>query len=273
VTHDSDNARPCVRGDRCASRDANGQPALGPRALCDPDRLIVHRGLEQLPELYVELYLRLGARGSQAGGDSVRISGRGKHPPVPIRLDIDALMARIVEVLSSWDERVRHVARLSGPDTETGRHRRGGVALSTMCRTLAAHLDVLLALDAEPMNRTFDEGAVPDLDDDVEGQVRPAGWAVITVTLDGGDAALEILRLCAQARAKLGYTPQDQLLLSRCWDCDAPGKLVRHDGAAGLDDHVKCDNCGSEYVGPRLVRLMTDEETAAQKRATRKAAS
>ena len=251
--------RPCARGRWCASRDANGEPALGPRALCSTDRDFLVSAIERLPEMYTELYLRLGEKG--AGGDSLRVSGGAKTPPVPINLGTDALMRRMVDVLSSWDERVRFVARLAGPDTNEGRRRRAGVAVDAMCRTLAAHVDALLALEAEPMARDMDISGHPRLPEDAVGVVHTsAGWISYQTDLDGGDAATEIFALHALCRSRLGLTRKSVLLRSRCWDCDASGKLVREDGAAGLEDGVTCRACGTEYMGERLARLMADEE-------------
>jgi hypothetical protein len=255
-----DAQRPCARGERCATRDYNKQPAFGPRALCSTDRDFLVRAIEQLPEMYLELYMTLGEKGA-AGEDTPRVSGGGKTAPIPIRADVDALMRRIIDVLSSWDERVRTVARLAGPDTEEARRRRAGVAMSTMCRTLTAHVDVLLALEPEPMMRDMDLAGHTRLPEDAVGVVHTSGdWISYQTSLGGGDAAQEAFALHAACRSKLGYTRKSVLLRSRCWDCDASGKLVRADGAAGLDDHVSCRACRAEYVGERLVELMAAEE-------------
>lgn len=263
--------QPCARGERCASRDRNNQPALGPRALCSADRDILLRAIENLPELYLELWMRLGHKGS--GSDGPRVSGGGKTPPTPIRLDIEALMTRFVEVLSSWEERVRVVARLAGPDTDSSRRRRDSVAITTACRTLAAHVDALLALDAEPMMRSIDVGAHDRLPTDAIGLVHPAaGWISYHTELDGGDAAREIFALQQAGRSKLGHTPRHHDLLTACWNPDCEQRMLRRqDGSAGMDDHVHCRACGAEYAGEHLQRLMVEEELAQQRRAQKQA--
>jgi len=99
------------------------------------------------------------------------------------------------------------------------------------------------------------------LPEDAVGMVHTsAGWISYQTSLDGGDAALEVFSLHAACRSKLGYTRRSVLLRSRCWDCDASGKLVRDDGAAGLDDFVTCRACRSEYVGERLALLIAAED-------------
>lgn len=266
----SDAQRPCARGKHCASRNSNGDPMEGPRALCSTDRDFLVAAIERLPEMYTELYLQLGEKGT--GGDSLRVSGGGKTPPVPINLGTDALMRRILDVLSSWDERVRNVARLSGPDTDDARRRRAGVAMTTMCRTLAAHVDALLALEAEPMMRDMDISGHPRLPEDAVGVVHTsAGWISYQTDLDGGDAATEVFALHALCRSRLGLTRKSVLLRSRCWDCDASGKLVQEDGAAGLDDHITCRACGTEYMGERLALLMAAEDRIMKEIAGKKA--
>jgi hypothetical protein len=265
-----DAQRPCARGKYCNSRNQNHEPALGPRALCSADRDALVRALEQIPEMYLELFMILGEKGS-GGGDGPRVSGGAKTPPIPVRPDVNALMVRIVEELTSWDARVRFVARLDLSGHE--QQRRDSVAMSTACRTLAAHVDALLALESETMNRSVAENAVASLPDDTEGHVRPAGWAILRKELGGAEAAVEIFSLHAACRSKLGYTRRSVLLRSRCWDCDASGKLVREDGSAGLDDHVSCRACRVEYAGERLALLMAAEARIMKEIASGKKAS
>jgi hypothetical protein len=263
--------RPCARGKWCASRDRNNDPAQGPRALCSVDRDFLIEAIGRLPEMYLELYLILGERG--AGSDGPRVSGGGKTPPIPVRPDVDALMRRIVDVLSSWEERVRVVARLSGPDTGLSRRRRDGVAMSTMCRTLAAHVDVLLALEAEPMMRDMDISLHQRLPEDATGFVHTsAGWIGYQTELGGGDAAREIFSLHEACRSKLGWRPQHVDLLTPCWRCEQR-MLRRWDGSTGLDDHVECRaaDCRERYEGERLARLMVEEDLAQQRRARKEA--
>jgi hypothetical protein len=77
--------------------------------------------------------------------------------------------------------------------------------------------------------------------------------------------------LHALCRSRLGLTRKSVLLRSRCWDCDASGKLVREDGAAGLEDHVTCRACGTEYMGERLALLMAAEDRIMKEIAGKKA--
>jgi hypothetical protein len=213
--------------------------------------------------MYLELYLILGERGS--GADGPRVSGGAKTPPIPWRPDVNALMVRIVEELSSWEWRVREVARLDITGMEMPR--RDSVAMSTACRTLATHVDVLLALTPEPMNRTVGESVVASLPDDAEGNVRPAGWAILRKELGGADAAVEIFTLLEKCKSKLGWRAQHEDLLSPCWNEECEQRMLRRwDGSTGLDDFVECRNCGWRYEGEQLQGLMVEEELAQQRR-------
>jgi hypothetical protein len=263
--------RSCARGKHCASRNSNGEPALGPRALCSADKDFLVAALEALPDMYLELYLILGEKGS-GSGDGPRVSGGAKTPPIPIRPDVNALMARIVEELTSWDARVRFIANrdLKGHEER----RRAGVAMSTACRTLAANVDVLLALEPETMNRSVAEGVVASRPEDTEGHVRPAGWAILRKELGGADAAVEIFTLFEKCKSKLGWRPQHQDLLTPCWNPDCEQRMLRRwDGSMGLDDFVECraDRCGWKYEGEQLQRLMVAEELAQQRRGQKEA--
>lgn len=244
--------RPCARGDRCAERGPGNTPQLGPRAFCTTDRARIASALEWIPTAYIELYMRLGDKGSGVGG---RVSG-SRTPPVPPNLGVDALMVDIVRVLGSWDERVRVVANLR----ELSLAMRDGVALTTMVRTLSAHLDALLALPEEPMLRSVSIQQAAELPPGTVGNVRPAaGYADVMLDLSGADAGLEILRLHGRARHMLGYTAQHQDLPVPCWNCGLR-TVRRWDGTAGLADEAECMECRERYTADRYALLMREVE-------------
>jgi hypothetical protein len=248
----------CARGRHCASRDEKGIPPWGPRAFCEPDRTRIQAvlGPQELPALYRELGARIGDKKT---GDGPRVSGGGKTPPVPINLATDAFMRLTVDIVLSWEQRVRAAARLA--DTDPPRNGDHTAALDRACRTLAAHIDTLLGLEPDGMRRYEDIHRREHLPEDAQGVVHPsAGWIEYNTNLSGADAGIELLNLHHRALARLGYKPQHVQLLSRCWDCGGTGKLVRRDGTAGLADEVTCNACRTVYVGPRLAHLMADEE-------------
>lgn len=256
-----DAGRLCARGKHCASRDENGIPSWGPRAFCEADRGHIRNvlGKGQLPALYRELGARIGDKSVR--GDALRVTGGARTPPVPLNLGVDALMRQTVAVVTSWDERVRTVVRLTEPDTLTSRRIDQRSVFTDACATLAAHIDTLLGLQPDAMMRSMDLSRREYLPEDTHAMVHVSGeWISYTVDLSGADAGVEVLNLYHRCLGMLGYRPQHVLLRSRCWDCDASGKLVRYDGTAGLAEHVSCQACRVEYVGQRLVLLMAAEE-------------
>jgi hypothetical protein len=263
--------RPCARGEHCAARTAetiNGERVVTPAAtyqpLCRTDRGLVEAALDELPERYLELAFMLG---SKTRSDGPRVSG-SRSAPIPLRMDVDELMVKVVSVISSWDERVRDIPqlKLSGPDTEASRHRRGEVALTRMCATLTKHLDALLALPAGPMVRYVPLTAALDLDDDTEGRARPAGYAELLADLSGADAGLEILALERDCRHMIGWTARHVRLPVPCDRCDSIA-LVQWDGATGLEEGAYCTSCGYEYTDNEYVLLRSrvyEDEVARQ---------
>lgn len=266
MAYTSDDQKPCARGDRCAER-TNGQPALGPRAFCATDHQIVGRALTWLPAAYVDLHQRLGERTTSR---TERVSS-SRTPAVPINLAVDSLLTDMVGLLESWAERVRHVARLSERSTEKSRHRRDAVVVVTAVQTLTAHLDVLLALPAEPMPRFLQLRDAAALADGVTGIVR-AYDVIANPELSGADAGLEILHLHARARSMLGLTPRHEDLPVPCWSCGL--KAVRRwDGSAGLADEAECSGCGETYTHDRYTLLIRQVAELQRSKGTRQASA
>jgi hypothetical protein len=258
---DSDNGlHDCARGDRCAGRKSvqgdDGKhvvvPAQTYTAYCPADRDRLAGVLGELPRRYAELAALIGDKGRP---DGPRVSGGGKNPPIPINEGVDAFLRQIVEVLASWEERVRHVDRLA----DVSGRRRDAQAVKVACGILTLRVDALLALPPDAMYRTCDLSRAEDLPQGTVGWVHPdAGWVEWNPDLGGVEAGTEIFNLHHRLMSRLGLTPQHHDLRTACWECEIP-RLRRWDGSAGLEDHVTCRNCGVEYLGDRLARLMADE--------------
>jgi hypothetical protein len=266
--------RPCARGDRCLEGTAVPQPgaariiepALGYRALCDSDRTFLLTVMEALPGYYRELGHRIGDR---TPGHGEKVSG-SREAPIPVNVTVDELMAEMVNTIASWSVRVEDVAELTGGLGD--RTSRGYTAepFTTMCELLAAHLDAVLSLEAEPMTRFVTIQQAREMQAaGVPGDVHPhAGYAEVTPDLNGADAALELFKLNARCRWLLGYTSKDQKIAGRCLGCEQIDVLVRPDGAAGLADYAECSACGTRYFGAEYSNLMRDvyEQAVAQQR-------
>jgi hypothetical protein len=264
--------RDCARGDRCAARKTvpgdDGKyiavPAQTYRPFCDADVTRIRDCLNDLPRRYVELAVRIG---DKSISDGPRVSGgRGVAPPIPINTGVEAFQQQITEIVTSWEERVRDAAHLA----DVSGNRRAGHAVKVACQVLAAHVHALLALPPDSMYRTVDIARAEHVPDTAVGYVHDGGWIGYNDDLSGVEAGVEILNLHHRCIARLGWTPQHHDLRTACWDCEVP-RLRRWDGTVGLEDHVVCRNCGSEYLGDRLKRLMVEEENAIQKRQARQA--
>jgi hypothetical protein len=254
--------KPCARGEYCVNRDHDGNPALGPRVLCANDRAYLIKTINRIPEVYLELYLMIGDKGGVIDGP--RVSGGGKNPPIPLRADVDALMRSVIDVISSWDERIRTVMNLS--EQIITRRRQNGFAMGTTCEFIAKHVDTLLSLEPAWTWRSVDVTRTKDVPKDAVSVVHDdAGWLSYETEMSGADAAIELFALFSRCQSKLGHTPRHQDLLTPCQQCDQR-MLRRWDGAAGLEDHVECRSCGTRYLGEDLAKLMEEEEAVMKKR-------
>lgn len=269
VGDEDEGLHDCARGERCAARktvagDGGARvivPAQTYRAFCEADRDRIKDCLEDLPARYGELRARIGDKGR---ADGPRVSGGGKNPPVPINLGVDALIRQIEEIVLSWDERVRAVARLA--DLAAPSH---AAAVTAACGLLTGHVDALLGLDNDWMARTMDLARHEHLPEDANGWVHPAAeWILYHTDLGGEHAGREVLNLHHRCLKVLGRTPLHHDLIVPCWECGERA-LHRHDGSAGLADHVQCLGCREQYLGSRLRSLMVEEEQAQQRKADR----
>lgn len=266
-----DNAmHDCARGERCAARKTvageDGKrfivPAQTYRNFCETDRSRIHDVLADLPARYAELGGRIGDKGQL---DGPRVSGGTRTPAPPMNLGVEAFMQQIGEVVLSWEERVRQAANLSAVFRR--RDTPGGVR--DACRLLVAHVDALLSLVPDAMTRTMDIARHEYLPDDATGWVHlGADWVEYNTVLGGVEAGTETLNLHHRCLARLGRTPQHHDLITACWAC-GERKLRRHDGTAGLADHVECLKCNEQYLGSRLLSLMVEEDQAQQRKRDR----
>lgn len=277
---DEDGQRPCARGDRCASATitvVNGErvvePARSYRTLCDADRGLALRCLEQLPAYYSELGDRIGEKSTSVGP---KVSG-SREAPIPINLSFDELRTELVDVIASWAGRVYRVANLTGTvDTDNRTAASAEGSFRAMCETLGAHLDALLALPAEPMARFLPLAEADKLPEGTPVHRNYwGGYAHVIVDLDGANAALEIFRLNGRCRWLLGHTGKDEKIPGRCFSCDQLDVLIRPDSSAGLMDHAECSACGARYFGAEYTMLLRAayEAGLTKKRSTQQEAS
>ncbi|NRQ36010.1 hypothetical protein HII36_29875 [Nonomuraea sp. NN258] len=241
----ADEMHPCARGTRCAARTKDG-PALSYRPFCDTDRSLIAQAIQGMPLLYAAMADLLVA--DRSGGfayDAVRVT-TSQGRPVPINLDADASQREMAEILVSWEERVRDVARMPALDTAASRGQRLGVLIAQAVTVLAPRLDALLALQAAPMVRG--------------GEL---------VDLDGAGAGLEILDVRRRAVARLPESGGDDRPLSvPCGGCGWRGLIEVLDFLGHLAG-ARCRQCGHRYDVEGLAEL----RAATLRRAARRAAA
>ena len=240
--------RECARGSWCLGKTtAIGEddqpvttPALTHDPYCEKCRNAVWRALDDIPELWVRLHQELGAKGQA----SERVTIKGNSAPIPLRADVDALLREHLDILASWDERVRIDASLVLPDTQATRLRPDhGRMVAAMARTLREHLDRLLTLPADAMSRSYSLHDLAKIPEGCHGRTnRIGGYAEVTVELSGEDAGGEILQLHYRTRSVLGETRMTERLDVPCPDpaCDLL-MLERRQGSAY---EAECRACG-----------------------------
>ncbi len=251
--------RACARGDYCKSATVRWEddkrvvfPALGYRAFCEADRADIVTALASFGDMYPQLHAELGEHGSQ---QSPIRSPFG--PQLPVRGDVDAVMRRLVLVLTSWEARVRAIARLEdAPST-----RDLAAVVTRASTTLHRHVDALLALEPAWMARTIPADRAGNemvlirrehWDDD---RHLLTGDVTVLNQLDGATAGLEILHLHSRGRSVLGeIEPRpDNLVGVACYRCQR--KALRRADPPRRDDeplwYSRCKMCEHQMTEPQ----------------------
>jgi hypothetical protein len=252
----------CACGRGCAEGDYAGNPKVGPRAFCETDATHIGSAIRALPEMYVELRLKLAKSQQQ----EERVSG-SREAPTPLDLRVEAFMRHVILVAVSWEEQVRAAADLSQPDGRV----RDGIALARACRLLGGdspsrtgHLSTLLMLEPEDKNRPL-PGSVMlrELEPGSSVRIDDAGDAWQKREMGGADAGLEFLALNGHCRSLLGLTLQRRRVPLRCDARDGDGRLCgqltlvqREALAGGWEPVVRCTACGRAHIGEAFELLM-----------------
>lgn len=230
----TEGQRECHRGDWCegyrlvpaGDGTSKRAPGLTYQAFCQADTARIAGCLdpdEGLPAAYRRLEQDIGDPARR--GEMIRVPF---GPKMVLSEYYDTLMRRIVEVLCSYEERVRTIGRLVPLDTKGSAlraNRHGARVTADAARTLAheQNLSALLALPAGPMFRhipspelkaaTGIRAAGPVLELWQEAIVYGNGYgtATILVALSGASAGIEILdlqRRCLSALGEVATRPE-----------------------------------------------------------------
>lgn len=224
--------RRCAREAWCSAKTRDAEsgewlPAAANQPLCPADRTVLITYLGELPGCYDRLQGR--------ATDPVKTGRAVRVPPgsrVLVSPEADALMRETAATLAGWAARVRAVPQLSL--THHGQVPGSLEAVRADCATLTAHPDPLLALAPAPMTRTWSwrpgEAMPADMEKaiaDLRVKYAGDGWATALTSLDGEDAALEILDLRHRIVRFLNETPAPPELLDGipCRACEAMSSL------------------------------------------------
>ena len=207
MTQPSD--RRCARAEHCGNAEPTDQGLAGAWAepgspYCRRCTTAAARTLWAMPARYAWLRHHIGYK---PAGHGDPVSG-SREAPLPLRLDIDALICDMVLILVSWEERVADQAGLDRPAADVSRRRRDEVAIPAAVATLHPRMDMLLQLPPQPMMRTatLTRNAPPPPAGST-GVVYPlAGFIRYNQELSGADAGREIFRLAWMSRRLLGET-------------------------------------------------------------------
>lgn len=220
----TEGQRECLRAEWCYGRTittVDGQTAikgaLTYRPLCDRCERYLGECVAKFPPAWIRLEYELAYRSS--GGQNVR-SPFG--PRVPLREDIDALMRLMAAVSCSWEARIRAQAKLS--------LRNPGAPVATFesvrqsAHIIGNNSTVLLALPPKwmtftiplPPGRHGKDAAISDETGELIERVKEfaetdlvrlgVDFLTVMVERDGGDGAMELLRLHHKALSILGET-------------------------------------------------------------------
>lgn len=229
----------CYRGERCTEWEWVEDPAGGPglarvgreinttSGLCLACVRHTERALAELPRDYTELHLMLGRGMGAAAGEPV---SRSRELPVPLRLDVEAVLSAMLAETTCWAEAVAEPLNVAWDSTLVDHHTRPGVAMQRACQLLAGALSPLLAVR-----------------DWTRMVWLPDGWGALPEARDGVDGAVTLLELHHQARRVTGMTRLRHRMPVPCPNrvprpCERM-TLIRDDG----DDYVYCTSCGVWY--------------------------
>lgn len=226
MTAPRDTSR-CAAGMRCRAYQHDLGPAQLYTAvpLCDSCISHTQTTLRQLKHDWYDL-AQVIARTSRPGE---MISG-SREAPIPIRVDVEAIQAEILHVLTTWETALRRHEHLSAP--RPGRVR-AGYAVHRATDLLHLMAPIVAALPPTP--------------------VRPTGPTDDIELVTGAQALLELPHLHDRAQHALGLTDTTTDLPGRCTGCGVANTEARIGTQPTLhringNDTVACRSCGKRIT-------------------------
>lgn len=274
---DSDTgARSCAVGRHCGEADFAGNPQLGPRAFCTTDERRIGEAVRDLPGRYVELHAKLGEKSQ---GDGIRVAGGDTSAPLPLNPGVDEFLRYLELVVLTWEERVRTAQGLSNPDScpfcrgdgchgcawSGVRRWRPGEAVDRACRLLGSRIPALLSLPPDETVRPLSPedpqhpGSVLFADSSGDWYERRP--------MDGTDAGLEFLALNGKMRGRLGLNLRSERVPVPCPACGMLALKQRETPGGGLEDLIRCSDCGTRFIGDELGAIVEAYRAAREEQA------
>lgn len=223
MTTPHDTSR-CAAGMRCRAYQYDVGPAqlYTSVPLCDSCVAYAQTTIRQLRHDWADLAQHI-ARTSRPG----EVISGSRDAPIPIRVDVEALQAEIVHVLTTWEMILRRHERLSPPPP--GRVR-PGYAVRRASDLLRLMAPIVATIPPTP--------------------VRPTGATDDIELVSGAQALLELPHLHDRAMHALGLTDITTDLPGRCTNCGVALTDSRVDPRTALhrlngNDTVMCRVCGN----------------------------
>jgi hypothetical protein len=256
---DAEAGEPCARGDWCEERTVrieNGERKVTPartwRAFCESCSRHIGRCLSEPEAGLTALYVRMAAELGEARQSEILIRVPF-GPAIPLSEAIDAHMRAMTEIMCSWEERIRDVARLSAiPDDVVNRPQDRLCDLERSLSVISPRLSVLLGLGPQEMVRVLPPWAVGPGDEVVTILSGDGSSVRMIVMLGGRRAGEEVMHLHYFARRLLLETTPPQPILPdfRCRVCEM--KTLRRSAPPWHQDSVwfwsRCDHCKDEMT-------------------------
>lgn len=222
----SEGERRCVAADRCRGYDhARKVPAwTDGLPLCE--ECLSAAGLD-VGRLLLD-YRDLANAIPKLSGSGEQVSGT-REKPIPLRLDVDALMAEILHVVTTWEEIIRDYSDLGPVAVRV----RPGWAVQAAVRILQPRVRQLAVV-----------GGV---------EVFPRGCEDNLTETTGAEALLHMVWLHQHCQRLLGLTKLTNNLPGECSGCGSSNLVTDHGNMTALarpdgSETVFCRNCGRTWT-------------------------
>jgi hypothetical protein len=233
--------------------DGIKSPAVtaGPEELCDGCVHVLERVLDELPEMWLNLHVSLGDKGTNT---DQRVSGT-RQPPIPIAVEVDASKTAISEWVAAGASRLAEAMGMDDPTPQSMSDAEHGRSVFNGCKLLRTNLSMLLSSEPDSVMVWLspkETGRPGESWTDSLGKRR--GTKV--VDMSGIEIGLELKRQHKQARMLLGHTQPKIRQSLPCPLCAAVScfRIVRT-VREKVYDTVECEACLKQWTYDRFQQM------------------